>query len=185
MTRRTGRIETDGVGSTVEAGVRPAASAAVVPLVVLDTNVVLDWLLFDDRRCEALARAIVDARVHWIATAAMRGELAHVLASGRIRGRWPGDAASTLRGWDRWARVLEPPPAAPTVPRCTDADDQIFIDLAFGARAHALLSRDRAVLKLARRTAPRGLAIMIPERWSAPPFEPPALAGSTALDRGS
>jgi predicted nucleic acid-binding protein len=149
----------------------PDGVAVALPRVVLDTNVVLDWLLFDDRRCAALGLAIAEARVRWIATAAMRGELAHVLASGRIRGRWPGDAESTLRGWDRWASVLEPPLAALTTPRCTDADDQIFIDLALGAGAHALLSRDRAVLKLARRTAPRGLAILVPERWTAPTFE--------------
>jgi len=48
--------------------------------------------------------------------------------------------------------------------RCTDTDDQKFIDfaLAYGA---ALLSRDRAVLKLARRGRNAGLEILTPECW--------------------
>ena len=49
--------------------------------------------------------------------------------------------------------------------RCTDADDQMFIDLAVSHRARWLLSRDRAVLKLARRAAKQGVLIMPPEAW--------------------
>ena len=51
--------------------------------------------------------------------------------------------------------------------RCTDADDQKFIDLALGYGARWLLSRDRAVLKLARRAQPLGLAVMTPDAWPA------------------
>ena len=49
--------------------------------------------------------------------------------------------------------------------RCTDADDQKFIDLALGARAVALLSADRAVLRLARRAAAFGLVITTVAGW--------------------
>jgi putative PIN family toxin of toxin-antitoxin system len=158
-----------------------AAPSDASPLVVLDTNVVLDWLLFEDRRCAALALAIVEARVRWIATAAMRGELAHVLARGLIRGRWPGNAESTLRGWDRWASVVEPTAAAAlNAPRCSDRDDQMFIDLALGVRARFLVSRDRALLKLARRATPLGVTILTPERWTAPALDSPALKPQSA-----
>jgi predicted nucleic acid-binding protein len=40
------------------------------------------------------------------------------------------------------------------LPRCSDPDDQKFIELAAAARAGALVSKDRAVLKLRRRCAP-------------------------------
>jgi len=40
------------------------------------------------------------------------------------------------------------------MPRCSDPDDQKFIDLAGAVRAQGLVSKDRAVLKLRRRCAP-------------------------------
>jgi predicted nucleic acid-binding protein len=49
--------------------------------------------------------------------------------------------------------------------RCTDADDQKFIDLACAAPARWLVSRDRAVLKLRRRAATDGLVIVTPDGW--------------------
>ena len=48
----------------------------------------------------------------------------------------------------------EPPPAdAPPLPKCRDRDDQKFLELAHAAKADWLVSKDRAVLKLAKRTA--------------------------------
>jgi predicted nucleic acid-binding protein len=49
--------------------------------------------------------------------------------------------------------------------RCTDTDDQKFIDLALAHGARWLLSRDRAVLKLGRRTRVLGLEVLTPEIW--------------------
>ena len=70
------------------------------------------------------------------------------------------------QGWHRWATMVESiAGAAPLALRCTDADDQKFIDLALGARAVALLSADRAVLRLARRASPFGLVISTVAGW--------------------
>ena len=41
---------------------------------VLDTNAVLDWLVFADPRIAALAAAIKGRRIDWFATAGMRAE---------------------------------------------------------------------------------------------------------------
>ena len=51
--------------------------------------------------------------------------------------------------------------------RCTDPDDQTFIDLALSRGAQWLLSRDRAVLKLAKRARVLGLHILTPAAWAA------------------
>ena len=40
------------------------------------------------------------------------------------------------------------------MPRCSDPDDQKFIELAAATHAQGLVSKDRAVLKLRRRCAP-------------------------------
>ena len=44
-----------------------------------------------------------------------------------------------------------------TGPRCTDPDDQKFLDLALHAHAKWLVSRDKALLRLARKARPLGL----------------------------
>ncbi|MEO7151649.1 MAG: PIN domain-containing protein [Burkholderiaceae bacterium] len=147
-------------------------------LLVLDTNVVLDWLYFRDPRCDALARTIRTGRACWLASGAMHDELAHVLGRGvRTIGERAGDAAAVLAGWRRWATPLERDGrAVPPGLRCSDADDQKFIDLAWQVGASALLSRDRAVLKLARRAALHGLRICDVDRWPGA-----ADAGSTQV----
>jgi predicted nucleic acid-binding protein len=133
---------------------------------VLDTNVVLDWLVFRNPASTPLFQALAAGRLRWIATAAMRDELAHVLAHGDFS-RWEPDQTAIWRAWDDWS-VVTPDPEPLAVHRqlrCTDRDDQKFIDLALQS-AGWLLSRDRAVLKLARRAAPHGLRIATPERWA-------------------
>jgi predicted nucleic acid-binding protein len=148
-------------------GLSPASSVVVdaPPLIVLDTNVVLDWLLFDDPRAARLAGAVQAGRVRWIASPPMRCELDRVLRRG-IASR-PGHATdAVVSAFDRWSVAAEPVPAPP-LPRlrCSDVDDQKFIDLAVQARASFLISRDRAVLRLAGAARGLGLAIVVPERW--------------------
>jgi predicted nucleic acid-binding protein len=139
----------------------------LAPIVVLDTNVVLDWLLFGDPRCRNLADAIASGALRWIASEAMRAELEHVLARGIASAR-AGHPDRVREGWERWSIVVDAAqrPSPPAL-RCTDPDDQKFIDLALQSGAGALLSRDRAVLKLARRAAGHGLAIISGAGWPA------------------
>jgi predicted nucleic acid-binding protein len=154
---------------------------AATPLLVLDTNVVLDWLHFADPSCGALGRAIRTRQARWIATAAMRQELRHVLLRG-LPGRRAVDAHAVLRGWDRWVTDTDAAgmdastdhgsichPDWHSVLRCQDADDQKFIDLALRFNASALLSRDRALLRLARRAAVHGLRILAAADWRPEP----------------
>ena len=137
-----------------------------MPLLVLDTNVVLDWLYFADPGCAALAQAIESRRMRWAASAAMRDELAHVLERG-VRVQRPGDSAAVWAGWQRWCEPVEPRiHAVPSGLRCTDPDDQKFVDFAVQTGAASLLTRDRAVLALARRATPHGLRIETATAWS-------------------
>lgn len=140
-----------------------------VPTLVLDSNVVLDWLLFRDTRADALADCVTRGRCAWVVTRSMRTELERVLTRPEWLARQT-DFAHLWAQWQRWAQPVEPHPVSLARPlRCTDPDDQKFLDLACQVGASALLSRDRAVLKLARRAAPLGLRICTPENWSPPP----------------
>jgi len=143
-------------------------AAATVPTLVLDTNVALDWLLFRDPTTAPLATALAAGRWRWLASRSMREELEHVLTLGALAGRQT-DAAAVLAAWDGAAESVDPPVARPPVfppLRCSDPDDQKFIDLALQVGALALISRDRAVLKLARRARARGLRILTAPVWS-------------------
>lgn len=143
----------------------PLAQARSLPALVIDTNVVLDWLLFADSRVMHLAAAIDTGRARWIATLQMRAELADVL-SRDIGGRSLRDTNTVLAAFDARVHLVAPAPACghPSM-RCTDSDDQPFIDLAWHGRAEALISRDRAVLRLARHAREHGFAIVAPEHW--------------------
>ena len=137
------------------------------PALVLDTNVVLDWLLFDDPSAAPLAAAIVQRQVRWVATVAMRDEFAEVLLRGLAAQR-NADPATLLAAWDAHAEMVAEParlPASVSL-NCSDPDDQKFLDLAHAAGATWLLSRDRAVLRLARRAARFGIGTCVPERWA-------------------
>ncbi|MEP7058720.1 MAG: PIN domain-containing protein [Caldimonas sp.] len=144
----------------------PAAVTAL-PELVLDTNVVLDWIFFRDPRTAPLAAAISTGQVRWLACAALRAELLHVLERGVRRAGAPSPT-EVLESWDRWATMTEPAAASPEPRlRCTDPDDQKFIDFALQTGASALLSGDRAVLKLASRAARHGLQIVTAQIWQA------------------
>ena len=135
------------------------SAAGGTPAVVIDTNRVLDLWLFDDPQVAALKQAVQGGALRWIATAAMRGELARVLGYPQVAAqlqRRQRDAVQLLAAFDHWAELT---PAAPPAPvHCQDPDDQMFIDLAHAWRAE-LFSKDREVLALTRRLVPLGVAV--------------------------
>ncbi len=148
-------------------------AAAPPALVVLDTNVVLDWLVFADPVGCRIGEQIVSGQLCWIGTATMRDELCCVLRYPAIEARWRQSLSydDILARHDRHISTVEPAaPAdaidAPATPRmrCRDPDDQPFIDLAVQHGAQ-LISRDLAVLKLARRARTRGAEILTPQQW--------------------
>ena len=52
---------------------------AAVQTLILDTNIVLDVLVFDDTAAEPVRVGLRDGSLRWIATTPMRDELARVL----------------------------------------------------------------------------------------------------------
>lgn len=90
---------------------------------------------------------------------ACEAEFAEVIA----RSQFGLDQAGCARLLERWRACSESVESVrPATLACTDADDQKFLDAAFGAGADGLLTRDKALLQLARRAAAMGLAICTP-----------------------
>ncbi|MGV3725547.1 putative toxin-antitoxin system toxin component, PIN family [Hydrogenophaga sp.] len=126
---------------------------------VLDTNIALDLFVFQDPATALLREALERTPGEWIATAAMREELARVLAYPQIARRLgvqARPAQAVLDAFDRSARLVPDAPKAAYT--CKDADDQKFIDLAAEHRA-TLVSKDDAVLCMARRLARVGVHV--------------------------
>lgn len=150
-------------------------TAEPVP-VVIDTNVVLDWLVFDSPDTTELARAITTGEMVWLATAAMREESIEVLDRLRTHAhlqRWIDRREGALDAVSRWMQPVDAPPPLPWPMRLksVDPDDQIYIDLALHRRIPWLLSRDRALLKLAKRARAHGVQVVTPLQWKAAALE--------------
>ena len=125
--------------------------------VVLDTNIVLDLFVFKDPAANALRLALQSGKIRWLATPAMRDELARVLAYRHITPRlayYLLAASDVLAQFDRHARIE--PEAARASALCKDPDDQRFIDLAVFHGA-ILLSKDNAVLCMHKRLLALGV----------------------------
>jgi predicted nucleic acid-binding protein len=135
-------------------------------LVVLDTNALLDWLVFDHPACADWQARLAGGSLAWIATAAMHDEWQHVLSRG-VGAAWQPTPERLEAAWTTLARLRPTDVVSLTVPRCSDADDQKFIDLAIGAGACWLVTRDRALLKLRRRLLRFGVEALTPEDWNS------------------
>lgn len=127
--------------------------------VVLDTNVWLDWLLFDDPAVAPLRAACDAGTVEVLIDAPCEAELERVLGY-RFYGETlsPEKQAACLDECRRVAKKVEADGRnVGRLPVCRDPDDQKFLELAAAARADALVTKDDALLAL----ADRGLAFRI------------------------
>jgi len=122
-----------------------------VPGIVLDTNIVLDLLVFQDPVTVPLRAALDAGQLRWIATTAMRDELERVLAYPHVAKRlvfYKLAAKAVLDARDAFVHPVDVAPKAPVT--CKDPDDQRFIDLAVTHQC-LVLSKDHAVLTMAKR----------------------------------
>ncbi len=138
---------------------------------MLDTNVCLDLFVFADPRCAFVREALELGRVVAVTDEACRAEWLRVLGYAQLA---LDDARRHLATAAFDALVHETPalesamPAGATLPRCADADDQKFLELALRVGASALITRDDALLALGRRVERAGLfAILTPQAWIA------------------
>ncbi|WJF91568.1 putative toxin-antitoxin system toxin component, PIN family [Paraburkholderia bonniea] len=123
--------------------------------IVLDSNVWIDILVFDDPHTRPIRAALERGALIALIDARCLAELTYVLDYPQFVQRAVNKPAA-LELVAHLAQQIElPPPAEPAIslPKCKDRDDQKFLELAHGVQADWLISKDRAVLKLARRFA--------------------------------
>ncbi len=188
-------------------------SGNAAPLkLVLDTNVWLDWLVFDDDTLKSLKHAQASGAVEIFVDKACGRELEVVL--GYDLGKHTLDAAAQAGSLAESKRIARPHPGARTrywrsqplagsaplhslplriasrtpcreclppfhggrdqatgksgdlLPKCRDTDDQKFLELARDCGADYLITKDKALLVLARRkTRPPPCRIVTPQAF--------------------
>ena len=134
---------------------------------VLDTNVVIDWLVFDDPFMRPLRDSVRDARVKVFTHAYAITELQRVLAYPQLKlsiarqreifSRYQTETTIAKMPDDYSPKHLMLPGG---FPRCRDRDDEPFLALAFHAKVDALASRDNAVFGLKTRVEKYGVTIL-------------------------
>ena len=133
---------------------------------VLDTNVCLDLFVFHDPRWQRLLLALQQGRVSAITKTSCRDEWLAVLHYKQLPVT-DDNRPAIIQAFDALITCLDLPPATGNgliLPICTDPDDQQFMELARDAGATHLVSKDKALLKCARRVARLGLfSILTPE----------------------
>jgi len=125
---------------------------------VFDTNVLLDLFVFNDFRSIHLKAALLSRQIDALASPKTLAEFADVIS--RTLFSLETDAQEKiLEEWRLLARVLEDQNLLSAPWQCQDADDQVFLDLAFTVKPCTLISKDNAVLKLANRAVKEGIRI--------------------------
>lgn len=125
---------------------------------VVDTNIVLDWLIFGDTHSARWLNAVRDACWLWCASPSILAEYRHMADPAR----WPGRSALPLDSLSALLQAHPEPAPALNRPRCSDHDDQMFVDLALALAPATLLTRDRALLKMRRRLEGLGVTLASP-----------------------
>jgi putative PIN family toxin of toxin-antitoxin system len=127
-----------------------SALTDIRPRLVLDTNVILDLLVFQDPAAEVI-QMVLDARlVEAVRTDASMLELMDVIQRPNFK-LSKEQQQIILKQWESSSRLLGTANMTQAPFTCRDLDDQVFIDMAFSVRPALLLSKDLRVLELQSR----------------------------------
>jgi len=135
--------------------------------VVIDTNVCLDLFVFNDPRWAKLVAAIESGEIEAVTRSDCRDEFNIVLHYKHLPLDDDSRPLATAR-FDALIKVVAPEESTIKLPVCSDKADQKFLEIARDAGAEVLITKDKALLKLARRLAREGMfKVMLPEKWIA------------------
>lgn len=137
--------------------------------IVIDTNVCLDLFVFRDPRWAKLLDSLRAGKVEAVTRHDCRTEWLKVLEYSHL----PLDGQARLLATAEFDELITcisadalSPRADVRLPLCSDPDDQKFLELARDAHAQTLITKDKALLKLGKKTARAGLfGIVAPENW--------------------
>ncbi len=116
--------------------------------VVIDTNVVISAFVFRAGRLAWLREALLGQRVTAIVSDETLGELVRVLAYPKL-GLEPELREAILTHFMEHAEAIKRARTRARLPICRDPHDEMFLRLAYAAKADALVTGDDDLLSLA------------------------------------
>ena len=119
--------------------------------VVLDTYVAVSAPVFREGRLARLREAWAAGRVVPLVSAETLAELVRVLAYPKLK-LSDEETKNVLAHYMEHAEAVREAGASVRVPECRDADDRKFLQLAYAAKADALVTGDADLLTLAGRS---------------------------------
>ena len=131
--------------------------------VVLDTNVAVSALVFREGRLDWLREAWAAGRVVPLVSAETVAELVRVLAYPKLK-LSEEDTKDLLAHYMEHAEAVREAGAFVRVPACRDPDDRKFLQLAYAAKADALVTGDEDLLTLAGKSR---IPILTPDALKA------------------
>ena len=133
--------------------------------VVLDTNVAVSALVFREGRLAWLREAWEAGRIVPIVSAETVAELVRVLAYPKLK-LSEEETKNVLAHYMEHAEAVREAGASVRVPECRDPDDRKFLQLAYAAKADALVTGDEDLLTLAGKSR---VPILTPDALKAEP----------------
>ena len=116
---------------------------------ILDTNVVLDLLYFADAPALPILSSIEAGNAQCYASAETLNELRRVLTYTAFKLDEKAQLALHAR-YQAITGLAKSSSVSGRMPRCSDPDDQMFLELAAATQADLLVSKDKALLTLKR-----------------------------------
>ncbi|MCH8621704.1 putative toxin-antitoxin system toxin component, PIN family [Undibacterium sp. TS12] len=133
---------------------------------VLDTNVCLDLFVFKDPRWAVLLDDLQSGHLSAVTRQDCRDEWIAVLDYPHLSSRHAGSAAVTAVFDAHISCITSASPFSYKLPVCSDKDDQKFLEIARDTQAEVLITKDKALLKLARKMKHAGMfRIETPEQF--------------------
>lgn len=141
-------------------------SPCLAPRIVLDTNVCLDLFVFHDPRWFVLREALHTKKIEAVTRPDCRMEWLTVLNYPQL----PLNDTTRIQAaqaFDQSILCIDPAPRTKyPLPLCRDQDDQKFMECARDSQATTLITKDKLLLKLAKKIKLPGLfEIVTPEKY--------------------
>lgn len=120
--------------------------------VVLDTNILISALVFHSGHLIWIRQAWINSQITPLANKACVGELLRALMYPKFK-LSPADIESLLGEYLPHVKTITGQrKAGKPLPRCKDPHDQKFLELAYAGNAEVLISGDKALLDLHKKT---------------------------------
>ena len=139
-------------------------------IVVLDTNVWLDWLVFQDESMHPIEKAQKLRQISIVIDSPCQKEFEKVLTYPRL-GLGQQQIQEYIKKIKHYSCLVDNPDYGTLkfLPKCSDRDDQKFLDLTINIGATWLLTRDKALLKLKNPLKNLGVTVSTPSQWGPHP----------------